>query len=74
MDGVFHGKSIYKWMTPGGSPISGNLQHGTYAWNFGNPQLRNRLFCNHQPFLGFHSESNSTITSQLGMKMGRCCS
>ena len=25
MDGLFHGKSYYKWMMTGGSPISGNL-------------------------------------------------
>ena len=25
MDGIFHGKSYYKWMMTGGSPISGNL-------------------------------------------------
>jgi len=26
MDGLFHGKSIYKWMMTKGTPISGNLE------------------------------------------------
>ena len=26
MDGLFHGKSIYKWMMTEGNPISGNLE------------------------------------------------
>ena len=26
IDGLFHGKSIYKWMMTGGTPVSGNLQ------------------------------------------------